>query len=191
MIDDDEDDDLRARLRRVDPAHDLAPLDEGRTRAVAARAAATAAPGRHGVPRRRGVLVGAVLAVAAAAVVVTLVGGRDPAVTRLTAPAVDVSASCAVLTPELLAQHALAFRARVVAVEDGRVSLEVTHRFTGEVEDEVRVEQPADDLAELAPAQFEVGVDYLVTADAGTLSACGQTGPDSPELRALYEAAFG
>ncbi|MEJ5913108.1 hypothetical protein [Pseudokineococcus sp. 1T1Z-3] len=115
-----------------------------------------------------------------------------PAVT-LTLPATDGPAvACAAeVTPEAVADNDLAVEATAVDVADGVVRLDVVEDFAGGAGEQVDVPQPEADLpAELSPGVFEVGETYLVTADAGTVQACGQSGPVTPELRAVYEDAF-
>ncbi|MFB9377442.1 hypothetical protein ACFFKU_14810 [Kineococcus gynurae] len=199
---------LRARLRATDPARDLPALDPAwttwkvrqtmdTTESTTPTTSSATDPARAPRPRRRvpvPVLVGAgALAVAAVAVTAVTLGSPRTTVTALSLPPAGdaLSAMCAVISPEGLAQHETAFAGRVEAVADGRVTLAVTERFKGEVGDEVTVPQPAADLpAEVSPGTFETGRTYLISSDGGVVAACGQSGADSPELRALYRQAF-
>lgn len=197
----DPDDRLRDLLRAGDPARELPPSDPtwirwkaGRISSGADEVTGLAAPRRN--RRRVGVLAGGLTAAAAAVVAAVTVGTGTAAVTALTAPPRGdpaMESACATLTPEGLRQNATAFEARVTGVTDGTVTMEVTHRFKGEVEDEVTVPQQATDAAtDSSTAPFEDGRSYLVsTVDGTQVTACGQTGPTSPELRVLYEQAFG
>lgn len=187
------DDELRALLQEVDPARDLTPLSTHHVRAKAENTMTTETPRRRAArPRgRTRILLGAGAGVAAAAVVLGVVGRDDPSVTRLTAAVTDPTASCAVLSPDLLTDRDTAFAARAVAVSGGEVTLEVTHRYRGSVSEEVRVEQPGDPSSEDGAAPFAAGTDYLLSADGGRLTGCGLSGPASPELKALYDTAFG
>ncbi|MFD0483432.1 hypothetical protein ACFQ46_12570 [Kineococcus sp. GCM10028916] len=193
------DDELRALLQEVDPARDLTPLSTHHVRAKAENTMTTETPRRRAArPRgRTRILLGAGVGVVAATVVVLgvvvlgAVGRGDPSVTRLTAAVTDPTASCAVLSPDLLTDQDTAFAARAVAVSGGEVTLEVTHRYRGSVSEEVRVEQVGAQSSEDGPAPFAAGTDYLLSADGGRLTGCGLSGPASPELQALYDTAFG
>ncbi len=188
------DDELRALLQEVDPARDLTRLSTHHVRAKAEDTMTTETPRRRAArPRgRTRILLGAGVGVVAATVVVLGVVGRgDPSVTRLTAAVTDPTASCAVLSPDLLTDRDTAFAARAVAVSGGEVTLEVTHRYRGSVSEQVRVEQPGDPSSEDGAAPLAAGTDYLLSADGGRLTGCGLSGPASPELQALYDTAFG
>jgi hypothetical protein len=184
------DDELDARLRAADPLPDLPPLAPERLdQLLEDTVTSTEAP----ATRRPRVLL---LAAAAAAVVVVGGGalaltGQDGGTTTLALAPPDVSASCAALTPELLAGSDVAFAGRVTAISGGTVLLETTQRFAGEVGDTVEVTQGDGSVVDGAPITFEQGRTYLLTADDGTIGSCSGSGPDSPELRALFDQAFG
>lgn len=117
------DDELRALLQEVDPARDLTRLSTHHVRAKAEDTMTTETPRRRAArPRgRTRILLGAGVGVVAATVVVLGVVGRgDPSVTRLTAAVTDPTASCAVLSPDLLTDRDTAFAARAVAVSGVR-----------------------------------------------------------------------
>lgn len=84
----------------------------------------------------------------------------------------------------------VAFAATVTSVDGDEVALAVTERFRGEVTDEVIVAQGTDPNLEYSTGEFVAGGDYLVAVTDGAAASCGLTGPESPELRALYEEAF-
>ncbi|GHE09438.1 hypothetical protein [Klenkia taihuensis] len=185
------DDELHARLRAADPLPDLPPLAPERLdQLLEDTVTGTEAP----TTRRPRTLL---LAAAAAAAVVVVGGGalaltgRDGGTTTLALAPPDVSASCAALTPELLAGSDVAFAGRVTAVSGDTVVLETTQRFTGEVGDTVEVTQGDGSVVDGAALTFEPGQVYLLTADDGTIGSCSGSGPDSPELRALFDQAFG
>lgn len=202
---DDPDDRLRSLLRAGDPARDLPPSDPTGVRRRAGRISSSAPADRSPAPsprrphrRRVGLVAGGVTLAAAAGVAAVLVGtGGGPGtatVTALTVPAAadPATSMCATLTPEGLRQNATAFEARVTGVEGGTVTMEVVRRFKGEVEDEVTVpQQTADVPSDFSAVPFQDGRSYLVsTVDGTRVTACGQSGPVSPELQALYERAF-
>lgn len=110
------DDELRALLQEVDPARDLAPLSTHHVRAKAENTMTPETPRRRAArPRgRTRILLGAGAGVVAATVVLLgvvvlgVVGRGDP------------TASCAVLSPDLLTDRDTAFAARAVAVSGVR-----------------------------------------------------------------------
>ncbi len=207
MNDDDRtlgDDALRARLRAADPADALAPLPPtwldhrmeqlmtDTTTTPAAPEAAT--PARPRIPRWMP-LAGAAAAVAIAAAIVAplALGGTQPSVEQLAAPEGGglASGSCLALDSATIAAQDQAFAATVLEVGDGTVLLEVTDVFAGEVADRVEVTQVDAASSDFSGVPFEVGADYLVGALDGTVTGCGVSGADSPELRAFYDEAFG
>ena len=194
----DEDEVLRRRLRRADPAAEVDPAAARRleqiTETIMSSSISTPAPaGTEGDARRPRwilsvALTGAAAAIAAAVVIGTG-GGASP--TRFVAPeAVGPATSCAVLTAEGLAMNEVAFAATVTSVDGDEVALAVTERFRGEVTDEVIVAQGTDPNLEYSTGEFVEGEDYLVAITDGAAASCGLTGPESPELRALYDEAF-
>lgn len=198
----DEDEVLRRRLRRADPAAEVDPAAARRleqiTETIMSSSIRTPAPAPAGTTeedarRPRWILpvalTGAAAAIAAAVVIGTS-GGASP--TRFVAPeAVGPATSCAVLTAEGLAMNEIAFAATVTSVDGDEVLLAVTERFRGEVTDEVVVAQGTDPNLEYSTGEFVEGGDYLVAVTGGAAASCGLTGPESPELRALYDEAFG
>ncbi len=95
------------------------------------------------------------------------------------------------VSPEGLLAQEQAFAARVIAVDGGVVTLEVTERFAGDVADRVEVPQVDALDSDLSSVPFELGQSYLVSAGDATIRGCGLSGPDSAQLRALDDAAFG
>lgn len=195
---DDDDRALREQLRSADPARGIAPLPETwldhRMEQIMTEATTTpAAPAHHTrrwwVPR-----VGIAAAVAAAvAIAVPLTLSGAPTTEQLAQPGGGgiSMGSCLTVTPEALVAQEQAFAARVIAVEGGVVTLEVTERFAGEVADRVEVPQVDALDSDFSGVPFELGGSYLVSAGDATIRGCGLSGTDSAELRALYNAAFG
>lgn len=117
------------------------------------------------------------------AVVLSLGEGQDPA------------ASCLRPDATVLAPVPLAFAGTATEVDGERVVLDVTEWYVG-TEDEVA----ADTVELTAPAglealtggiTFEVGEPYLISAQNGVVNYCGLSGPATPQLQAIFEAAFG
>ncbi|MDQ7991845.1 MAG: hypothetical protein AAGC63_01575 [Propionicimonas sp.] len=200
------DQDLRAVLRSADPAASLTPLEHDRiTRMVNTTSSQPAgAPGASRRPRRRPVLLGLAGAAGVAAAAFAVVSALTPAATaatRIALPAGDggmAAGSCLAISPESLAPLPLAFQGAVQKVTGDVVTLEVTHVFRGEPGSTVEIEQPDLTAGDFSAFDFAVGQDYLIAA--GDLdpaqpelevALCGLSGPTSPELRAVYEKAFG
>jgi hypothetical protein len=198
------DDELVRTLRRADPAALLTPLDpEQRSRLledVMTEHTATTdpAPAPAARNRRRKVLIGA-----AAAVVIlgggatwALSGGNDTPARQPTALSMaaggPASLDCVALTPELVAQAATAFEGTVTSIENGVVTLRNTHTFKGDVAPTVTVAQGTGSVVDGAPVTFAPNTTYLIAAGPdGTVGGCGPSGPASPELRTLFDRAFG
>lgn len=193
----DDDRSLRDQLRSADPARDLAPLPptwlDHRMEQIMTDTTATAVPARSA--RRTWIPIAGVAAALAigAAIGVPLALGGTPTVEPLALPegSGPSTGSClAVDAAGLLAQEQ-AFAARVLTVEGDIVTFEVTERFAGEVADRVTVPQVDGLTSDFSLEPFAAGDTYLVTATDGTIRGCGLSGADTPELRALFDEAFG
>lgn len=102
----------------------------------------------------------------------------------------DLFASCAVLDPTILGQAPLAFKGTVTMAEGGVVQLTVDEAYRGVDAQVVTLSAPEGQEALIGGVAWEVGGQYLVTAYDGVVSYCGQTGPATPELQAVFDAAF-
>jgi hypothetical protein len=207
------DDDLRARLRDADPAADLAPLSPDRvTRLLedSMIAELSTAPPRPR-PARRWALAAAGLVLVAAAVTGTgavlrssdgpgpgpgSVPGPAPVspavvrVARIVIPG-DTAAKCMPPDARMLARVSLAFAGTVERITGGTAVLRVTRLYAGPPTDVVEVAQ-SDGTSEalIGATVFEPGGQYLVAAADGQALVCGYSGRATPELQALYDAAF-
>lgn len=211
MSDDDQQDaELRARLRGADPAAPLPPLDPERVTRLLEDAMSHDSltdETRETGTRRRSTLT---WLVAAAAVVVIagvgafalLSGGDDgpavpeaqqqePTVTQLTMPT-RPAARCMVPNADTLSTAAYAFDGEVTAIEDGVVTLSVSEWYAGGPTDQVEVDQSSADREALIGApRFEDGERYLVAgSDDGDVLVCGFSGGYSQQLSRLYTKAF-
>jgi len=200
------DDDLRARLSRLDPAAAGTPVDPAtspRARELMERATATfvetpAPLDELGDRRRRRPLLAA-----AAAVVVggsLLLGPGDDgdpgprpadAPVALSLPPADVAGSCVVFDAQFLAEMPVAFAGTVTAVEEEQVTLEVDRWYRGGTADLVTVAVPVNSSAALDGVDFRAGERFLVSAAEGVVNGCGFSGPASAELEIAYRQAFG
>lgn len=195
----DDDHRLREQLRHIDPARDLAPhsptwlshrMEQIMTAPTSTAPATTAEP----VRKRRVWIVAAAAALAASAAIVVplaLAGSPTTEVLALPSDGGTTISSCLPVTPEGLSSQEKAFAANAVAVDGDTVTLEVTERFAGDVADRVEVTQLDAIDSDFSSVSFEVGESYLVAAGDGMVRGCGLSGADSPELRAVYDAAFG
>ena len=196
------DDELRARLRRLDPAGGLPvdPVTSPRAASSMERAVQTLEPPTPARASRRGrVLVGAAVLGTAAAVTagVLLAGGEEPppaaAPTTLTLdlPASDVAASCLAFDVGILAGMSPAFAGTVVEVDADSVLLDVDRWYAGGDADRVELAATGGDAVALGNGvEFAPGERYLVTASQGTVNGCGYTGPATPEFERAFEQAF-
>ena len=195
------DEHLARRLRDIDPAREVAPLPEHRIEEIMTRTT-TQTPSDDTQPidlselkdRRRTRLAAGLTAVAAAAAIVAAVVLARPAPGETLAldlpPDGGAMMSCLQLTPELVARSDVAFEGRATSIDGANVTLEVLHQYTGEAASAVTIPQGTDDLIELTIGRLAVGETYLISAVDGVVATCGQSGLSSPELKAIYEAAF-
>jgi hypothetical protein len=192
-----DDDDLRARLRRADPAASLEPASPAQVAHLVEEAMSSSTK-KWALP----VAAALVLIAGGAAWAVTRPSAPEPtpavAVSSLPARVVEltttgVQAKCREPQPEQLASSAdFAFEGTVLMIDNGRVTLTVSRVYRGEAADEVAVAQ-AGDISEtmLGSGKFEKGKKYLVSSADGSVLICGYSGEaDSIGLRDLYEAAF-
>ena len=205
------DDDLRAQLRRADPAASLTPITPDRVPRLLEDAMSSTV-----IEKKK---PAAPMWLAAAAVALVAVGGatvaiggwpggsgtppgqvaappakqdpqQQPVVARINAGS-GAQAKCIPPSPEFLRPVDLAFEGTVTGIVNGLVTLDVVKVWSGERADVVEIAQ-TDGATEalLAGTHFEVGETYLVAAEDGQAKICGYSGVASPELRALYDAAF-
>jgi hypothetical protein len=200
------DDELRARLARLDPAGALPvePASGNRAAEQMERAVQTLETPSSLDERRRSrrpLLAGAAAVAAAAAVaggVYLAVGdptppADEPTTLALELPAADVNASCLAFDEAFLAQMPVAFAGTVVSASDAEVVLDVDRWFTGGDADRVRLDSPGGGAAVALGygVDFADGERYLVTAsEEGTVNGCGFTVPATPDMEAAFTRAF-
>jgi len=201
-----QDDDLRARLARLDPVPDSIPVDRPtspRAQDLLERAMLTtepydppAAPPRRLRPAVLAAAAVAVLALGVGAVVAGGGGGSSPAKHRTTLalqapPAAHpgVMSSCIQFTVDILRDMPVAFGGTVTSVSDSLVTLDVDRWFKGGSADVVTVAVPERNTS-IGTVELVEGKRYLVTATNGTVNACGYTGEATPDLEAAFEQAF-
>lgn len=213
------DDDLRRRLRDVDPARPGGPTASQQSPTahdILERAMQTA--DRHhtsttgttspagtdeaAASRRRRPLLVAGLAAAAAAVVggglalSGVIGGDDGSPSRattleLTAAGGDTMSSCIVFDVAVLAQMPTALSGTVTSVDGTTVTVEVDRWYRGGPADVVTVTSDQRSVS-LDGVELVAGERYLLTAaEDGVVNSCGYSGPASPELESAFSQAFG
>jgi hypothetical protein len=190
------DDDLRARLRRADPAASLEPASPDQVAHLVEEAMSRKT-------RRWALPVAAALVLIAGGTAWALTRPDAPVTTAVPTPAgpakivelaaTGVQAKCREPEPQRLAESAdFAFEGTVKLIENGRVRLTATRVFRGETVAEVVVKQAGESSEQmLGSGKFEIGKSYLVSAAGGSMLICGYSGEvESPGLRELFEAAF-
>jgi hypothetical protein len=205
------DDDLRARLSRLDPVPAGVPVDpvtSPRARELVERAMSSTvetpdtSSAADGLSQRRRPWL---LAAAAAAVLAAVVGGfsllgdgatpgsgdGQPTTLALELPPGDVAMSCIQFDVQFLREMPVALAGTVTALDPGRVSLDVDRWYKGGSADRVTIDVPVNNSAALDGVDFREGERYLLTATDGTVNGCGFSGPASAELESAYGAAFG
>jgi len=211
------DHDLRERLRLADPLasrtgrldpRSLELLVSELTRAPVETAAPVTTRKRKGnrdTGRSRRRLVPAVAGVAAAVALVVaalvlpgLLGSDprapegDPSELALALPVAGPSAAaCLPLSPEVLAPATVALDGVVTEADVGIATLKPTRWYAGGGKATVVVTTPPQvDIALVGAPRFEVGKRYLLAGGNGQLTLCGASAAWSPELEAVYGAAF-
>jgi hypothetical protein len=209
-------DDLQARLRASDPmAPDAtihvpvesptSPTGRRRLEAIMStptteQSTETTGPQRTAARERsRTPWFAAIAAVAVAVVAVGAIaigsGGDDAVVAgnpmELTAGPSDIMASCLAPSADVLRGVEVAFAGTVTTIEGEIVTLEVTQWYVGGDAPSVVVTAPAGLEALTGSVPFAVGDDFLVSATGGIVNYCGLSGSATPEMQAMYDAAFG
>lgn len=195
------DDELRQSLAAADPAADLPPLSAEELTTMIERATKAPQTPTGGWGRRLGIAA-AVAAVAGAGtwlvwphlVPAAPIVTTEPVVRLVLPESHDPMMSCPMLEPELFADAQLAFAATVTGLAEETASLKVSTDFHGVVPAGLEVERTTPEDADFSGFDLVIGESYLFTtleSSSQTIALCGMSGPDSPELRAIYEKAFG
>lgn len=201
-----QDDDLRARLARLDPMPASIPVDpptSPRAQDLLERVMLTTEqtfdpPAPAPRWRRPAVLAAAavaVLAVGVGALVAGSGGGSSPAKHRTTLalqappPPRPGMNACIRFSVDLLKEKPVAFGGTVTSVSPGLVTLSVDRWFKGGSADVVTVGVPERNTA-VGTIEMVQGKRYLVSATDGTVNTCGYSGEATPDLEAAFEQAF-
>jgi hypothetical protein len=198
-------DEMRERLANLDPMHSRVPTEPTTTessRELMERVMSTPVRERTERPVDHGRRTWAIGAAAVAALVLAVAGGvaltggngfpaADAPPLELTAGGEDLMASCLMFSPEELERVAeLAFEGTVTMVEGDRVTLSVDTWYRGGEAARVALTAPQGMEALIGGIPFEMGEQYLISAQSGSVNYCGFSGPSTPELRAGFEQAF-
>jgi hypothetical protein len=204
------DDDLRARLGRIDPSPTTDPVDPfpgPRAHELMERAMTIDENPREVQPAPRPVwrrplsLAAGVVLIAAAAVGAVAVATSDddaasPA-TTLHLKTADTGGgasmgSCIAFDVSILEDMPVAFAGTVTDVDATSVTIDVDHWYKGGTADVVTVSPPdPNSSVALDGVEFTRGQRYLVTANDGVVNTCGFSGPATAEFEQSFEAAFG
>jgi hypothetical protein len=203
-----ENDDLRSRLRRADPAASLAPPAPYETSRLRESTMTTITPLRTTSTstdrqRRFNVLVAAAFVLLAVAGGGWLTNRSTPPVPNAAKPAALVNLTggggaeqmCAYSIPtrrELTTAYDFVFAGTVTRIGDNVATLTVTRVYKGTKADEVRV-GAADPISEgiMDSGQFEMGKKYLIASAHGVVNGCGRSGEaNTPGLQEAYDNAF-
>jgi hypothetical protein len=204
------DDDLRARLSRIDPAPAGTPVDpvtSPRARHLVESSMQTLdipSSDDLAVRRRRPLLLGAAaaaLAAIAAGILLVVAGpfggqaslprGGQPTTLALSAPPGDAAGSCLMFSVDVLREMPVALAGTVTAVETGSVTLDVDRWYRGGDADRVTIAVPEQNSVALDGVDLRSGERYLLTATDGTVNGCGYSGPAEPQLESAFAEAFG
>jgi hypothetical protein len=205
------DDELEARLRRIDPSASASvhPIDGPRAAALLEQIMNTPVePGRQSSPaplkkgRARWVYSALATAVVAGGIAVAVLATRgddaDKAATQVSFALPEASGGpatsmCMRVDAYQPTPGQPAFKGTVLSVADGTVTLQVSTWYSGGDADQVVLNSPGngrpDPVLEGGVA-FDVGGEYLVMALDGHVVGCGVSGPVSAELEALYTQWF-
>ena len=200
------DDELRDRLGAADPAQRVSvdPIPDHLMEQIMTTTTPTPAHADSATPTSRGrrwrlpALGGATAAVAAVIGAAALGGGNGSPVTatplELTGAGDDAMASCLPFSVDILDDMVTAFEGTVTAVDGPTVTLDIDRWYndgTGSSADTVIVNAPQGMEALIGGIPFEMGGQYLISADAeGNVAYCGYTAPATDEMRASFEQAF-
>lgn len=205
------DDELRARLSRIDPMRAGGAADplpsltaaeiQERTMQTIESGLETSDPDQSIAPWHRP----RVLAAAAALVLVLVAGGvfatasddpaprsKKPTTLALSLPETGtVAGSCVQFEVAFLREMPIAFAGTVTDISADSVTMAVTRWYKGGSADQVTVGLASGQTsAALDGVDFVQDKPYLVTAANGTVNGCGFSGPASPELERAYDEAF-
>jgi len=97
---------------------------------------------------------------------------------------------CIEISPEVIADAQVAFRAVVDTVEADIVTMTIDEWYQGGDAQVVTLSAPAGLEALLGGIPFVPGEQVLVTAYEGVVNYCGMSGPATPELQSLFDQAF-
>jgi hypothetical protein len=151
-------------------------------------------------PRRWWLGAGAAAAVVALAVAGAAIGGvfdgsstpaqAGPPLQLSSGEAPNPSMMCLQLTPESVAPVPLAFVGTATSVNGEQVTLDVTKWYVGGDAATVELTAPAGQQGLTGGIDFQVGQSYIIGAYDGVVAYCGLSGEATPELQAIYDAAF-
>lgn len=203
------DDELRARLQRLDPVRPDTALDPSpslRARQLLETAMTeTVQTSEPSTPRRSRlpIMAAAAAAVAALSIGAVVLASDDNAPTTKPKPKTTLALqmpaaaggasmnSCIQFDVNFLKDMSPAFAGTVTAVDGDTVTLAVDRWYTGGSADVVTLTQPGGNTSvALDGVAFEQGKRYLVTASEGTVNGCGYSGEATADFEKAFDEAF-
>jgi hypothetical protein len=196
-----EHEELKSRLQKLDPTAsgvEIKSVDDESSQKMLEKIMSQPVESKN--PRPAWYLLGAAAVAVVVIGAVSLLGSRsDPDVIaspdqealELSLGESDAMASCIATSAEILRDMPMAFAGTATSVEGEYATLTVDEWFVGGDAATVRLLAPAGFEALIGGITFEEGRSYLVSAFDGTVNYCGFSGESTPELRALYDEAFG
>ena len=117
--------------------------------------------------------------------------GNSTALSLSTGGLSNNAATCPKVDSKLIASDPIVFKGVVTAKREGFVEFKVEQAYAGVSAKAVTLTAAKSVDFWLGPVHWEVGSHYLVTAAAGVVNFCGETGKATPELQAVFDQAFG
>ncbi len=110
---------------------------------------------------------------------------------RLSTGGLNVSAAtCPVVDATIISQAPIAFKGTVTMHGDGVVQLIVDEAYVGVDAQNVTLASPPGMEGFLGGVAWDVGSEYLVSANSGVVNFCGRSGQATNELQAVFDQAF-
>ncbi len=159
--------------------------------------------------RRPSWLIVSVVAIAGIGVAVLMLGGDDEPEVALSATTIAASepgnetdlrlstgglnvsaATCPVVDATIISQAPIAFKGTVTMHGDGVVQLTIDEAYAGADARTATLTSPPGMEGFLGGVAWDLGSQYLVSANSGVVNFCGRSGRATAELQAVFDQAF-
>jgi hypothetical protein len=185
---------LRARIQQIDPVPPDVPTSSPSRERLEDIMASTQT--KTSKPARWMAAAAVAAVVVTGAIVIPGIGSAPTPTTAVAAP-LELSlgdgpsmASCIRFDVDTLKPMPVAFEGTVTTIDGEEVTLSVDHWYKGGNAGEVVLNAPAGMQGLTGGIDFEVGGQYLITADSGVVNYCGFSGPATQEMRDAFHLAF-